>query len=443
VDILIPVAINFPNMGKLIALLFVLFGAWFVGSPIAVATYPKFVATGWVTFFGGIDLALPYMLSLSGLPADLFTIYSVSGVINGRFATLLACMELISITLICGAWLGRAGGLAVSVGRLIFRAAGVAVVGFIMLLSMRLMLEQIVPSAEDHSARLAEMDFLNRPEITVKIPGDKPPESREGFFRFMNNRGKDSSLQVGYLPENLPFSYFNGKGELVGYDVELVCRLAHDLDLKLEFYPVTSGEMDLLLGEKRLDLVISGVTLSESLIRKLGFSMPYQELVLGAVVSQDMKTQLDESDEQDIRQSNLKIAMVKPNPYLEAFRTALPRAEFIELSHFGEFYKAEPGMYDILLTSMEAGSAWNMLYPGFTTILLKGGVLKKEMVWACNAENVELIRYVNDWMRLQQSKGTMSDHYDYWFRGELRATEEKKPRWCIMRDMLGWGAEGH
>lgn len=37
VDILLPVAFNFPNMGKLIALLFVLFGAWFVGSPVPTA----------------------------------------------------------------------------------------------------------------------------------------------------------------------------------------------------------------------------------------------------------------------------------------------------------------------------------------------------------------------------------------------------------------------
>ncbi|MGE9289369.1 MAG: cation:dicarboxylate symporter family transporter, partial [Puniceicoccales bacterium] len=110
VDILIPVAFNFPNMGKLIALLFVLFGAWFVGSPIPTSTYPSFLATGWLTFFGGIDLALPFMLQLTGLPSDLFSVYSVSGVINGRFATLLACMELISITLITGTWLAGPTG---------------------------------------------------------------------------------------------------------------------------------------------------------------------------------------------------------------------------------------------------------------------------------------------------------------------------------------------
>ncbi len=437
VDILVPIAFNFPNMGKLIALLFVLFGAWFVGSPIASATYPEFLATGWVTFFGGIDLALPFMLSLMGLPGDLFNIYAVSGVINGRFATLLACMELISITLITGAWLARPGGLRIRLRDLLSRAATVLVLALLLLISMRLMLEQVVPSVDDHAEQLASMDLPFRPDMTVAEPGSDLPASRDSVFRLF--RGDESShLRVGYIPENLPFSYFNKEMHLVGYDIELVCRLARDLKLTLEFYPTSTEGMAELLKENRLDLVVSGITLSESQIKELGFSEPYQELVLGAIVSKEMKEQLDEADEQEIRHSELKIAMVRPNPYQDAFRAALPEARLMPIDGYRTFYEADEGAYDLLLTSMEAGSAWNMLYPGYATILIKGGTLKKEMVFACNPENMELIRYVNDWLRLQQSKGTMDALYDYWFRGEPRSSEEKPPRWCVLRNVLGW-----
>lgn len=441
VDILIPVAFNFPNMGKLIALLFVLFGAWFTGDAIASSEYPKFVATGWVTFFGGIDLALPFMLSLQGLPSDLFNLYAVSGVINGRFATLLACMELISITLITGAWLAHPGGLKVGVPMLVSRLAAVVVIAMLMLVSMRLFLEQVVPSAEDHSARLASMDIPFESDVTVFPEDAELPTARGGLFSLFNGKQEESILRVGYLPNNLPFSYTNRTGNLVGYDVELISRLANDLRLKLEFYPVfTSKQMEEALKENQLDMVASGITLSESQIRNLGFSEPYEELVLGAVVSTDMKRHLDESKEQEIRQEQLRIAMVRPNPYIEAFKAALPRAELIDIGHFSDFYQAGSEQYDVLLTSMEAGSAWNMIYPGYTTILLRGGDMKKEMVLACNPDNIEMIRYVNDWIRLQKSKGTTQELYDYWFRGELRKTEKKQKRWCIMRDVLGFGA---
>jgi hypothetical protein len=117
---------------------------------------------------------------------------------------------------------------------------------------------------------------------------------------------------------------------------------------------------------------------------------------------------------------------------------ALPRAELIYIDENRTFYEAEKGTYDLLLTSMEAGSAWNMLYPGFTTIMLRNGTMKKELVFACNPENTELIRYVDDWIRLQESKGTMIALYDHWFRGLPRTSEEKPRRWCIMRDVFGW-----
>ena len=36
-------------------------------------------------------------------------------------------------------------------------------------------------------------------------------------------------LRVGYMPDALPFSFFNVKGELVGFDIELAHPLASEL----------------------------------------------------------------------------------------------------------------------------------------------------------------------------------------------------------------------
>ena len=439
VNILLPVAFNFPNMGKLIALLFVLFGAWFVGTPIAPSAYPNFITTGWITFFGGIDLALPFMLSLSGLPSDLFNIYSVSGVINGRFATLLACMELISITLITGTWLVQTGGLRIRLRALLPRAAAVLVLALLMLASMRLVLEQVVPSVDDHAAQLTAMNLPFQPSMTVATLGAKLPPGRDTGFRLFRRDDSKNILRVGYIPDRLPFCYLNKKGDLVGYDIELVCRLARDLKLELEFYPTSMSTMTQALKDQQLDLVVSGITLSNLQIKELGFSEPYQELVLGGIVRNAMKEQLDETSEQELKHAHLNIAVVNPNPFLDAFRAALPEAELLFIDSPRTFYEATNGTFDVYLTSMEAGAAWNMLYPGFTSILLRDGLLKKELVFATGPNNDELIRYVNDWLRLQKSKGTMKQLYDYWIRGEPRPQENKPKRWCIMRNVLGWG----
>ena len=440
VDILVPVAFNFPNMGKLIALLFVLFGAWFVGAPISPSRYPAFISTGWVTFFGGIDLALPFMLSLMGLPADLFNIYSVAGVINGRFATLLACMELICITLITTSVL--AGITRLRLRRLLPRAAVVVLVAAVMIVSMRFYLERVVPSVADQAARLEALELPFTPDMTVAPPGSEPPAPRtDGGIFFGRSKRHSNVMRIGYIPGSLPFAYFNKQEQLVGYDIEMAARLARDLGLTLEFYPTSLTDMATHLKEKRLDLVMSRITLSASRIRQVSFSEPYQQLVLGGVVTKATRDKLDQADEEELRQAELDIVMVQPSPHLDTFHAALPNATFSFIDGPREFYEAPEGKYGILLTSMEVGSAWNMIYPDFTTVLLRGGTLKKELVYAASPESDQLIRRLNDWLRLQESNGTMTRLYDYWVRGQPRLLDKKPPRWCVMRDVLGWGAE--
>lgn len=83
-DVIIPIYFNFPDSGKLISLLFVMFATWFIGAPMPIAKYPAFLFAGFFSFFGGVDMALPYLLNSFQIPSNLFQLYMVAGIINGR-----------------------------------------------------------------------------------------------------------------------------------------------------------------------------------------------------------------------------------------------------------------------------------------------------------------------------------------------------------------------
>ena len=51
-------------------------------------------------------------------------------------------------------------------------------------------------------------------------------------------------LRVGYLPDSLPYAFFNARGELVGFDVELAHQLAREMGVKLELVPVSRERFD-------------------------------------------------------------------------------------------------------------------------------------------------------------------------------------------------------
>ena len=46
VDVIVPISFNFPNIGKLLMLLFILFAAWFSGSTFSLMQYPTFIFAG-------------------------------------------------------------------------------------------------------------------------------------------------------------------------------------------------------------------------------------------------------------------------------------------------------------------------------------------------------------------------------------------------------------
>ena len=66
----------------------------------AAVDYPRLALTGLVTFFGSLNVAVPFLLDLFRIPADTFQLFLASGVINSRFGTLVAAMHTLAVALL-------------------------------------------------------------------------------------------------------------------------------------------------------------------------------------------------------------------------------------------------------------------------------------------------------------------------------------------------------
>src|SRR4029077_2602620 len=64
-------------------------------------------------------------------------------------------------------------------------------------------------------------------------------------------------LRVGYFEDSLPYAFFNSRGELVGFDVEMALQLARDLEVRAELVPVDRTVMDAGLDSSVCDLIMS------------------------------------------------------------------------------------------------------------------------------------------------------------------------------------------
>ena len=226
IDVLIPISFNFPNPGKLIMLLFVLFAVWFSGGSLNLGQHGTFVFSGLLSFFGGVDVALPFMLDLMWLPSDMYQLYVVTGVINGRSSTLLAAMNLLVFTMITTASL--TGTMKISKQKILMCALGSLALTVAVILGSRLYFNAVVKNEYEKDVVVANMQLLQNPAPyrLYREVSEKKVDPELQNLTPMERINKTGTIRVGYVPNQIPFSYFNTVGELVGFDIDMAHKLA-------------------------------------------------------------------------------------------------------------------------------------------------------------------------------------------------------------------------
>jgi len=428
VEVLVPTSFNFPNIGKLLTLLFVLFAGWFVGKSMALTDYPGFAVLGLFTLFGGVDLALPFLLDQMQIPSDMYQLYVVTGVLNSWFATLLAVMNLYTFTLVAAC--AATGAMKINWSRVLSFALISLAVFAATLLGTRFVLYKMV-SKEDIARQTLMQAGIEEPNRADSKEGDYIEEiAPHSPLESIIKRGK---LRVGYNPENLPFSFINDKGELVGFDVELMHLLAREMGVDIEFIEWAYDSSAIKdFNQGKFDIAIGGLIVTPERLARLNFSNPYMDLTT-AVVVEDYRRDAFTSWRVIDKELKTTLGMVGEQR-VQSMKRYLPDAEIVALKSYSEFFTDNPKGVDALVISAEAGSAWTILYPAYS-VAVPEPYLKSNAAFALPLGTTDFENFLNDWLQIQRTRGTIDKLYRKWILGEKVA--EKKKRWSIGRDVLG------
>jgi ABC-type amino acid transport substrate-binding protein len=426
VEVLVPTSFNFPNIGKLLTLLFVLFAGWFVGKSIALTDYPGFAVLGLFTLFGGVDLALPFLLDQMKIPSDMYQLYVVTGVVNSWFATLLAVMNLFTFTLVAAC--AATGAVRINWSR-IFRFVIISLAIFIAaLLGTRFVLSEMV-SKEDLTRRtLMQSQIEDSKTAAVKKVGSKDAVAQKSPLGSILKRGK---LRIGYHPENLPFSFVNDKGDLVGFDVELMHVLARELEVEIEFIAWTYETVFKDLNRHKFDLAIGGLIVNPERLAKANFSNPYMNMTTAVVVEDHRRNEFKSWRLID-KKHIIRLGVVGERRAKNVKRY-LPNTDVTLLETYSDFFTDNPKGVDALVISAEAGSAWTILYPTYS-VAVPEPHQKANAALAIPLDSSDFENFVNDWLQMKQTSGIIDKLYNKWILGT--EVEQKKGRWSIGRDLF-------
>ncbi|AYC34645.1 amino acid ABC transporter substrate-binding protein [Pseudomonas cavernae] len=113
---------------------------------------------------------------------------------------------------------------------------------------------------------------------------------------------KSGTLRVGMDPTYMPFEMTNKRGEIIGFEVDLLKAMAKSMGVKLELVSTSYDGIIPALLTNKFDMIGSGMTLTQERNLRLNFSEPFivvgQTLLVRKELADKIKSYKDLNDAQ-------------------------------------------------------------------------------------------------------------------------------------------------
>ena len=443
-SVLVPVGYTFPLLGAFVPFLFILFVAWLYQNPLDPLDQMKLVAVGIPSFFGSSKISVEMLLNLMHLPADSFNLYMSTGILRQSFVASLSSMSIFSFTTICIALLR--GCCKLQWKKTIFSVSIIILILVSMIAGINISFSHLLANTYHGS------DIISNMTLPVDSDGKRPDDalsikvyhssldvpsatidssSQEDAVKRIRQRGV---LRVGYNSNCIPFVFFNKKGDLVGYDVQMAYDLAHFINIsRLEFVPVTGDSIADVLNRGECDIVMSSVTVTPERLDEMKFTDSYITVHTAFVVRDERKKDFMKLD--DIQKmDSLKIAVLDKTAFVGVAAKLFPKAKIIKLDSVWDFFAGEKA--DALLTTAEEGYTMTLMYPFYDVAIFEPNNSYKIMYAYPVAKNSSdtFLMLLNYWIKMETDYGELNSKYDYWILG--KNVEKNESRWSVVRDIL-------
>ena len=138
---------------------------------------------------------------------------------------------------------------------------------------------------------------------------------------------KKGVLTVGTSADQVPFTVKNKAGKIIGLDADIARLMAGSMDVDLNLVAMPFSELLPALEAGKLDIVISGMTITTKRNMKVIFVGPYY--VSGKGILTKRKTIAMMEDPNDMNKSNFKVVALKGSTSQIFVETAMGKSKFV------------------------------------------------------------------------------------------------------------------
>ncbi len=434
-DVIVPAFYNFPHAAKLLSLSFVLFAAWYSETALSLTDYARLAFAGIATLIGSVNVAIPFLLDLVHVPADTFNLFLATGIVNSRFGALTSSMYMVTLAL-AGTY-ALTGRLRLSARRILRYSLVTAGLAAATIAGLAVTLRSTGVGEYDKDVQAMGMRFLRPPAKPARVlpglPEEPLPMPYEGASLLDAVRAR-GQLRVGYMSDAPPYCYFNLRGELVGFDVEMAYALSGELGTALEFAPVPRERQAEILNAGLCDVIMGGFVVTAQRASEMTISPPYLDETMAFIVPDNRRAEF--SSAETVRAARgLRVAVPSLPGALEIVRRQFPNVEIVPVQDAAFLSGKLPGV-DALVWTAERGSFLTLLHPAFSVAVPQPLHLHVPLGYPVAHRDSEFARFLGTWIDLKRKDGTIQELYDHWILGRNLASP--RPHWSVLRNVLHW-----
>ncbi|TWX73323.1 cation:dicarboxylate symporter family transporter [Colwellia sp. C1TZA3] len=415
-DVIVPISYSLPVGGKLLSLLFVLFAAWFSGAYISFEDYVKLVVMGIPQLFGTSTLAMQNLLELFNVSHSMFDFFIVAeNLVVGRLSALLSVTFASCLPLLVATSMAKA--FRIKKKALIRNLAIIPLLSVFAFIGLKFTFSSISYQYQGY-AKFIKRDFLMESVHSKYLDNvHENSDTVQPFVGVLTRIKQRGFIRVGYFRDDLPYSFHNNNGKLVGFDIEIMNQLAIDLNVSLEFVKVFRHQAEALLSSGYLDIT-TGVPVIPDNMMRFTLTMPYSEQNLAIIVKDKRRAEFTHWDK-ILQRDDLILGIPESFYYEKAIAKTFTHGKAWEISTPRLFFKPEFSHIDAMLFGAAASSAWTLLKPSYTVVVPKPELAPLYMAFPINKNDHSFELFMRNWISMKQQSKTIDKLFNYWIKGEM------------------------
>lgn len=414
-DIVVPITFSLPVGGKMLALLFTLFAAWFSGAYISLSDYVSLIVVGIPQLFGTSTLAMPHLLDLFNVSSSMFDFFLLAeNLIVGRLGSVLSVAFATSLPLMIAA--GTINKIGINWKKFSKNLVILPVIAVVLFLGVRFTLNEISYQYKGYEVFI-DRDFLFKEvESTYdEIPKDfvHYGETKGDVLTRIQERG---FIRVGYFRDDLPYSFHNKEGKLVGFDIEIMNQLASDLGVSIQFIRTFHSQAAPLLASGYLDIT-SGIPVIPDNMKEFTLTIPYSKQEVAFLVKDERRAEFTQW-KQIVSREDLIVGIPETFFYQDAVEHNFTKGKAWEISTPRLFFREEFQHIDGMLFGAAAASAWTLLYPEYTVVVPKPAIAPLTMAFPISKNDQPFELFMRNWINMKQQSHLLDQLFSYWIEGK-------------------------